>query len=57
MTTDPPQKVVLDGEIIGTMPIEVKCIPGGLTVFVPLEFEVQADEQLDNLPGVEVKSK
>ena len=57
VTTKPPQKVVLDGEIIGTTPIEVKCIPGGLTVFTPSESEVQADIQLDNLPGAEVKFK
>ncbi len=35
ITTDPPQKVVVDGEIIGTTPIEVECIPAGLTVLVP----------------------
>ncbi|MDB9313462.1 methylglyoxal synthase [Spirulina sp. CS-785/01] len=35
ISTDPPQKVVLDGEIIGTTPVEVNCIPQGLTVFVP----------------------
>jgi diacylglycerol kinase (ATP) len=35
VTTTPPQKVVVDGEVIGTTPIEVECIPGGLTVFVP----------------------
>ena len=35
VTTNPPQKVVLDGELIGTTPIEVECIPGGLTVFAP----------------------
>ena len=57
VTTEPPQKVVLDGEIIGTTPIEVKCIPGGLTVFVPSELVTQADEQLDNLPGVDIKLK
>ena len=33
--TNPPQKVVLDGEIIGTTPIDIECIPGGLTVLVP----------------------
>jgi diacylglycerol kinase family enzyme len=26
--TDPPQKVVLDGGIIGTTPIDVECVPG-----------------------------
>jgi diacylglycerol kinase (ATP) len=33
--TEPPQKVVVDGEVIGTTPIQVECIPAGLTVFVP----------------------
>lgn len=32
----PPQKVVLDGEIIGNTPIEVECIPQALKVFVPV---------------------
>ena len=35
VTTNPPQKVVLDGEIIGTTPIDVECIPAGLRVFAP----------------------
>lgn len=35
VTTNPPQKVVVDGEIIGMTPIEVRCVPNGLTVFVP----------------------
>ena len=26
---------LLDGEAIGTDPIEIKCIPNGLTVFAP----------------------
>lgn len=57
VTTDPPQKVVLDGEIIGEIPIEVRCIPEGLTVFVPIEPEVQPEEKLDNLPVVDVELK
>jgi methylglyoxal synthase len=35
VTTTPPQKVVVDGEIIGTTPIEVECIPAALSVFAP----------------------
>ncbi len=35
VTTDPPQKVVVDGEIIGSTPIEVECIEKGLVVFIP----------------------
>jgi methylglyoxal synthase len=27
---------VVDGEIIGTTPVELACIPGGLTLFAPL---------------------
>ncbi|MEQ8995404.1 MAG: YegS/Rv2252/BmrU family lipid kinase [Coleofasciculus sp. B1-GNL1-01] len=37
VTAKPAQKIVLDGEIIGETPIKVDCIPGGLTVFVPMQ--------------------
>lgn len=33
--TKPAQKVVVDGEIIGTTPVEIQCIPNGLTVLAP----------------------
>ena len=36
VTTDPPQKLVVDGELCEANPIEFKCIPGGLTIFSPL---------------------
>lgn len=36
VNTNPPQKVVVDGEIIGTTPVEIKCIPNSLNLFVPL---------------------
>ncbi len=35
ITTEPPQKVVVDGEVIGMTPVKVECIPDGLTVFTP----------------------
>lgn len=35
ITTDPPQKVVVDGEVIGTTPIVVECVPKGLLVLAP----------------------
>lgn len=57
VNTNPPQKVVLDGEIIGTTPIEVKCIPQSLTVFAPKEEIVQAQEKLEHLPGIKIESK
>jgi YegS/Rv2252/BmrU family lipid kinase len=57
VTTEPPQKVALDGEIVGTTPIEVECIPGGLTIFMPMTEEVQALEKLEGLPEVTVEQK
>ena len=36
LTTDPPQTLVVDGEILEANPIEFICIPKGLTVFSPL---------------------
>ena len=35
IAADPPQKVVLDGEIIGNTPLEIECLPKSLMVFVP----------------------
>ena len=35
VTANPPQKVVVDGEIVGTTPVEVECVPNSLTVLVP----------------------
>ena len=33
ISANPPQKVVLDGEIIGNTPLEIECIPQSLTIF------------------------
>lgn len=44
VNTNPPQKVVVDGEIIGTTPVTIECIPQGLTVIAPLESQ-HTDEQ------------
>lgn len=44
ITANPPQKVVIDGEIVGTTPIEVECIPGGLTVFAPTPGNLPIEE-------------
>ena len=57
VTTEPPQKVVLDGEIIGTTPIDVECVPGGLTILVPVTEEVQPTEKLEGLPELTVAPK
>jgi YegS/Rv2252/BmrU family lipid kinase len=56
--TNPPQQVVLDGEIMGTTPIDVECVPGGLTIFVPPDAAPPAPiEKLEGLPGLKVESK
>ncbi|MEY3300570.1 MAG: hypothetical protein RLZZ597_3830 [Cyanobacteriota bacterium] len=36
ITTDPPQKLVIDGEMVEANPVEFECIPNGLTIFAPL---------------------
>ncbi|MBD1841962.1 YegS/Rv2252/BmrU family lipid kinase [Cyanobacteria bacterium FACHB-63] len=57
ITTSPPQKVVLDGEMIGTTPIEVECVPAGLTVFMnDPEAEIPT-EKIDGLPDLVIESK
>src|SRR5919199_964722 len=57
VTTNPPQKVVLDGEIFGTEPVDIECIPGGLTIFVPATEDVQPSERLEGLPEIKVAAK
>ena len=36
ISTDPPQKLVIDGEILEADPVTFTCLPGALTVFAPL---------------------
>ncbi len=36
ITTNPPQKLVIDGEMVEANPVEFECIPQGLTIFAPL---------------------
>ena len=57
VTTNPPQKVVLDGELFGYTPIEVECVPGGLTIIVPAIPEENLDEKLEGLPNLRVELK
>ncbi len=53
----PPQKVVLDGEIVGMTPISIECIPGGLNICVPTIDSPEPAEKLEGLPGLQVKLK
>ncbi len=57
ISTRPPQKVVLDGEMMGTTPIDVVCVPNGLTIFVPSENEVEVLEKLEGLSDLVVQMK
>ncbi|MEO0456961.1 MAG: YegS/Rv2252/BmrU family lipid kinase [Cyanobacteria bacterium P01_A01_bin.114] len=57
ITTDPPQKVVLDGEMLGEIPIEIVCVPKGLTLIVPQQPSIAKDEDIEGLPGVKVEIK
>lgn len=57
INTNPPQKVVLDGEMIGETPIEVECIPAGLTVYAPMPEAEIPTEKLEGLPDLVVEPK
>jgi YegS/Rv2252/BmrU family lipid kinase len=57
VTTTPPQKVVLDGEIIGTTPLDIECIPNGLTIFAPPTEAPQQTEKLAGLPNLTIEVK
>lgn len=57
ITTDPPQKIVVDGEILGTTPVEIRCIPAGLKVFVPSIEEEELVEKLEGLPNLTIEEK
>lgn len=57
VNTKPPQKVVLDGEIIGTTPIEIKCISRALTILLPEPQKEKKSEKLKGLPELEIEKK
>lgn len=57
IATDPPQKVAVDGELAGTTPVEIECIPAGLTIFTPRVKDEVLEERLDGLPNLTVQYK
>lgn len=57
ITTNPAQKVVLDGEIIGKTPVDVECVPAGLTIFMPATEEAVPTERLEGLPDLVIEPK
>ncbi|NJR19283.1 MAG: YegS/Rv2252/BmrU family lipid kinase [Calothrix sp. CSU_2_0] len=57
ITTNPPQKIAIDGEVIEAAPVEIKCIPGALNIFVPGIEEVEPLEKLEGLPNLVIEEK
>jgi YegS/Rv2252/BmrU family lipid kinase len=57
ITTDPPQKIVIDGEVCGTTPVTIECIPNSLTVFSPENAPLQPIERLEGLPNLTIDPK
>jgi YegS/Rv2252/BmrU family lipid kinase len=57
ITTNPPQKVVVDGEVIESDVIEVKSIPLGLSIFVPAVIPEQPETRLSGLPNLEIHDR
>jgi diacylglycerol kinase family enzyme len=57
ITTEPPQKVVVDGEIIGMTPVTIECIPDGLIIFAPRNEPLQPIERLEGLPNLSITLK
>ncbi len=58
VTTNPSQKVVVDGEVIGQTPVEIACVPRGLTIFVPTIPEPDSpDQKLEGLPNLQIQPK
>jgi YegS/Rv2252/BmrU family lipid kinase len=54
--TKPPQKVVVDGEMIGTTPVSVEVIPQSLIVMVSESQAAAPTEKLDGLPDLTVET-
>jgi diacylglycerol kinase family enzyme len=54
ISTNPPQKVVVDGEIIGTTPIEVECVPRGLIIMTPAFSSLPMVESIEAIDVVKV---
>jgi YegS/Rv2252/BmrU family lipid kinase len=57
ITTEPPQKVVIDGEVRGTTPVTIECVPSSLTVFSPQNEPSQPVERLEGLANLSIDYK
>lgn len=52
ITTDPPQKVVLDGEMVGEEHVNVTCLQQSLTLILPQPDRSTKAEDLSQLEGL-----
>ncbi|MEL6778486.1 MAG: YegS/Rv2252/BmrU family lipid kinase [Cyanobacteria bacterium J06597_16] len=57
INTTPEQNVVLDGELCGSTPVTINCIPQGLTLITPKNGNFDPPEKLDGLPGLKIVYK
>jgi diacylglycerol kinase family enzyme len=57
ITTNPPQKIVIDGEVIEADSIEIQSIPAGLNVFVAQVPVEEPQSRLTGLPNLSVRAK
>ncbi len=57
ITTDPVQKIVLDGDIVGETPVDIHCIEKGITLMTPENGNFDPMEKLENLPGLTITYK
>jgi len=55
--TDPAQKVVLDGEMMGSTPLDIHCVPKGLKLMTPKSGSFDPLEKLAGLPGLKIEQK
>ncbi|BAC90421.1 YegS/Rv2252/BmrU family lipid kinase [Gloeobacter violaceus] len=59
IVADPPQELMVDGELVGTTPMEIECLAGALNVLIdtPQDGEQPAEQKLEGLPGLQVELK
>jgi YegS/Rv2252/BmrU family lipid kinase len=57
ISTEPSQKVVLDGEMLDDTVVDVRCVPGGLSLMTPETDDLDPLEKLEGLPNLKVEYK
>ncbi|CAN5676289.1 YegS/Rv2252/BmrU family lipid kinase [soil metagenome] len=57
ISADPAQGVVLDGEMIGDTPIDIRCFSKGLTLMTPKDGNFDPPEKLEGLPNLKIQHK